>query len=141
MESSTTAKPAPTDFQQSVILRLVKEHLPDNISVGKDAKSSLTKAAKLFVQYLTAAANDYCQSCNRTLLSSNHVFGALDELELGHYKEKLQKALDEYKATQAKKADKKKDDAKKPEDGKEENEEEVEDIMDEDDEDVPEEAK
>jgi hypothetical protein len=90
---------------------------------------------------LDCSANDYCQSCNRTLLSSNHVFGALDELELGHYKEKLQKALEEYKATQTKKADKKKDDAKKPGDEKEENEEEIEDIMDEDDDDVVEETK
>jgi hypothetical protein len=30
--------------------------LPENISVNKDAKYSLTKAAKLFVQYLTAAS-------------------------------------------------------------------------------------
>lgn len=96
----------------------------------------------LIVFSLDLSANDYCQSCNRTLLSSNHVFGALDELELGHYKEKLQKSLEEYKSAQAKKAGKKKDDKAAGGDEKKENEDEDEDILeDELEEDNQDEAK
>lgn len=40
---------------------------------------------------------------NRTTIGTNHVYGALDELEFGKFKEKLQKALDDYKAQQSSK--------------------------------------
>lgn len=40
---------------------------------------------------------------NRTTIGSNHVYGALDELEFGHFKEKLVKALEDYKASQSSK--------------------------------------
>lgn len=40
---------------------------------------------------------------NRTTIGTNHVYGALDELEFGKFKDKLQKALDDYKALQTSK--------------------------------------
>lgn len=50
------------------------------------------------------SANDFCKSCNRTVIGINHVYGALDELEFGaEFKEKLTKALEEYKQQQTNK--------------------------------------
>lgn len=54
---------------------------------------------------------------NRTTIGSNHVYGALDELEFGNFKDKLVKALEDYKSSQSSKkeakAKKKSDEAAK----------------------------
>jgi len=68
------------------------------VNVAKDAKLAFTKAATIFVQYLSAAANDQLQK--KSIIQAKHVLDALDELELSHYKGTLKEALKDFQGTQ-----------------------------------------
>ena len=88
---------------------LSTSQLPDGVSVAKDAKLAFAKAATVFVQFLTATANDFAKSCNRTTVAANHILGAIDEIDFKEFKEPLEQALEEFKEQQkTKKATKEK---------------------------------
>jgi len=97
------------ELPRAVITRIIKQSLPENVQVAKDAKLALAKAAKYFILYLSSCSNDFCKSCNRTTIGVNHVYGACEELEFPDFVEKLKQFLEVYKKEQAaKKSSKKK---------------------------------
>jgi TATA-binding protein-associated factor Taf7 len=104
------------------------------VQIAKDTKLALTKAAKVFILYVTACANDFCKSCNRTTIGVNHVHGAIEELEFKGFNEKLKQFFDEYKQEQtSKKAAKKKTGKEDKEEGGDEDKEEKDEKEEKDD--------
>lgn len=51
----------PEDFNLpvSVVARLLKESLPEGVSVSKEARAALAKAAAIFVLYTTSLSNNF----------------------------------------------------------------------------------
>ena len=95
------------ELPKANISRLIKQSLPEGVTVQKEAKQAITKAAKIWILYATACSNDYCMNCNRTTISANDVLSAMDELEYNHFVEPLKETMEQYKKEQANKATKK----------------------------------
>jgi len=54
----------------------------------------MTKSATIFINYLTATANDVTKSTNKKILSANDIFSALETLEFDEFSDKLREALE-----------------------------------------------
>jgi DNA polymerase epsilon subunit 3 len=85
-------------------MRIVKAALPENVQINKEAKLAFCRAAKVFILYITAAANDSCKGAKRQTISAADVMQALEDVELDEFREPLTKCLDQYRlAAQQKK--------------------------------------
>jgi DNA polymerase epsilon subunit 3 len=86
------------ELPQASINRIIKAKLPENIQVGKDAKTAFSKAAGIFIIYVTAAANDFCKEHKRQTISAQDVLESMKELEFEDFVEPLEKFLEGKKA-------------------------------------------
>lgn len=80
-------------LQKAVVNRIVKAALPPGIQVGKEARTALAYAGKVWISYLTAASNDFCQQGNRSTITTNDLFRALNELEFDEFQPLLKEML------------------------------------------------
>ncbi|XP_018574899.1 DNA polymerase epsilon subunit 3 [Anoplophora glabripennis] len=85
------------------VQKIIKEALPDHVIVGKDAKSALSRAASVFVLYITSQASTEAQKANRKTLVGQDIITALEELEFENFIEPLQNVLKEFKNSKVKK--------------------------------------
>jgi DNA polymerase epsilon subunit 3 len=78
----TTEKKLP-DFEppQASVQRIVKAALPENCQITKESKAAFSKAAGIFILYLTSCSNDFCQENKRSTISSADIIAALKELD------------------------------------------------------------
>ncbi|KAK2806839.1 hypothetical protein FQN51_005639 [Onygenales sp. PD_10] len=86
--------------------RLAKGVLPPNTSIQKDALLAMTKAATVFVSYLSSHANEETE---KKTIAPQDVFAALSELEFDAFLPRLQRELDVYTEAAAQKRKGKKD--------------------------------
>lgn len=77
----------------TTVARLIKESLPDHVSVGKDARAALSRAASVFVLFLTSQASQEAQRESRKTLLGVDVIKALEELEFEEFIEPLKSVL------------------------------------------------
>lgn len=75
----------------AVVQRIIKEALPDGINVAKDARSEISKAASIFVLYLTSSAR---QKTQKKTLAPGDVLSALEGMEMEHFVEPLKRAME-----------------------------------------------
>lgn len=75
------------------VQKIIKEALPDNVNVGKDARSAVSRAASIFVLYVTSQASKEAQKANRKTLLGPDIINALEELEFEDFVEPLQEML------------------------------------------------
>ncbi|KAH0812131.1 hypothetical protein MTP99_013418 [Tenebrio molitor] len=85
------------------VQKIIKDALPDNVNVGKDARSALSRAASIFVLYITSQATKEAQKVNRKTLLGLDIIKALEELEFDEFVEPLQIMLKEFKEAKQKK--------------------------------------
>lgn len=83
---------------RSLTARLAKSVLPPNTTIQKDALLAMQKAATVFVSYLSSHANE--ATLKRTVAPTD-VFSAIEELEFGRFRERLEKELDVYTEVKA----------------------------------------
>ncbi|KAL6062144.1 DNA polymerase epsilon subunit 3 [Balamuthia mandrillaris] len=81
------------ELPKAVINRLIKKSLPEGVLIQKDAKLAIAKACKIWILYVTACANDFCQTSDRSLISANDVLAAMEELEFPQFQEPLKELL------------------------------------------------
>ena len=62
---------------QASIKRLLKNTLPANAIISKDALSAITRACGIFIIYITACANDCARESKRTTISANDILAAI----------------------------------------------------------------
>eukprot|EP00126_Sphaerothecum_destruens_P003671 Sdes_comp17449_c0_seq1m6671 len=86
------------DLPKAIVLRIIKESLPDGISVAKDVKTAVLKASSVFVSYLAATANDCALRANHKTLTGEDVLQALEDLELSSFREPLMESLQEFRS-------------------------------------------
>lgn len=97
----------------TVVTRIVKETLPDGVTISKEARTGLAKAASVFVLYVTSAATNIVKNNKRKALTGQDVLEAMADIEFDRFVEPLREALEQYKqAVSARKqaSGKKKDD-------------------------------
>ncbi|XP_051162504.1 DNA polymerase epsilon subunit 3-like [Leptopilina boulardi] len=107
------------NLPNAVVTRIIKEALPDGISVGKDARLAVAKASSIFILYLTSTANSIAKKHNRKTISGSDVIQAIEDIEFDQFKSPLNEALENFKKTQKEKKDAsaKKKQQKQDEDG------------------------
>jgi DNA polymerase epsilon subunit 3 len=55
----------------------LKNTLPVNTNVGKDASTAFTRACGIFIVYLTACANDFARESKRQTITANDILAAI----------------------------------------------------------------
>ncbi|KAJ2746806.1 hypothetical protein GGI20_001037 [Coemansia sp. BCRC 34301] len=84
------------DFPKAVLTRIIKSSLPDNISMQKDARQSVTKASTIFVSYLAATANDCARESGHKTIMTGDVLKALEAIGLADFVDRLKADLDAF---------------------------------------------
>ncbi|KYB28227.1 DNA polymerase epsilon subunit 3 isoform X1 [Tribolium castaneum] len=102
------------------VQKIIKDALPEHVSVGKDARSALSRAASIFVLYITSQATKEAQKVNRKTLLGQDILTALEELEFDEFVEPLSVMLRDFKEAKQKKKVKKGADVEMAEDNDEE---------------------
>ncbi|XP_044747938.1 DNA polymerase epsilon subunit 3 [Coccinella septempunctata] len=74
------------------VQKIIKEALPESINVGKDAKAALSRAASVFILYVTSEASKGAHKDGRKTLLGQDVLKAIEKLEFDEFMETLQEA-------------------------------------------------
>lgn len=80
-----------SDFKmpEKVVSRLLKDSLPDNVSISKDAKNAACRSASIFILQLSIGAAEKAQENNRSTLDNQDIIRAVTDLGLGEYASQL----------------------------------------------------
>ena len=78
-----------TDLPKTLIKRIVKRHLSQidkgdtkrDTQINKDALLAFSESAKVFINYVTATANDICKESKRQTVSVDDIFRALEDTD------------------------------------------------------------
>ncbi|KAK9458753.1 histone-fold-containing protein [Lipomyces oligophaga] len=76
--------------------RLAKAVLPAHSQIQRDAQTAISKSATVFINYLTASANQFTQQSGRKAISHADVFDALKVLGLEFFVPRLQQEVDMF---------------------------------------------
>ncbi|XP_042334009.1 DNA polymerase epsilon subunit 3 [Sceloporus undulatus] len=127
-------RPEDLNLPNAVVARIVKEALPEGVSVSKEARSAVSRAASVFVLYATSCANNFAMKGKRKTLHAGDVLSAMEEMDFQRFLVPLKEALEAYRCEQKekrgvselKKKEKEKKDPEEPEKSQEEENEEEE---------------
>ncbi|XP_078397412.1 DNA polymerase epsilon subunit 3-like [Cetorhinus maximus] len=106
-------RPGGLNLLNAVITRIIKEVLPDGVNVSKEAHSTISRAASVFVLDATSCANNFAMKIKRKMLSASAVLAAMEEVEFDRFITPLKDPLEAFKREQKEASEQKKD--KKPE--------------------------
>ncbi|OBT89273.1 hypothetical protein VE02_02555 [Pseudogymnoascus sp. 03VT05] len=115
------------NLPKSIVTRLAKGVLPPSTQIQGNAMLAMTKSATVFVGYLATHANEYAQAANRKTVAPADVLKALEDLEFGEFRPRLERELEMFNENAARKragAKKNKEKGVKEGEGKEEEEKE-----------------
>lgn len=99
------SKPPEFEPPQACVSRIIKSVLPENIQLTKDARSAFTRAAGIFIFYLTHCANDFSRDSKRSTIYTSDIIKALKELDFEEFLPSLEEFLEVYRREgEAKKA-------------------------------------
>lgn len=107
----------------AVVTRLIKDALPDGINIGKEARIAISKAASVFIIYLSTAAVNEAKKSKHKTMSPQNIFDALEEIEFESFIEPLKSSLEVYRQTIKDKKSSKQASEKKEDESKEDEEE------------------
>ena len=71
--------------------------LPDGVSVSRDAKSALGKAASIFVLYTTSCAHKFADNDGRSVLSAQDIVSAASHMGFQEFTQQLKVLYQENK--------------------------------------------
>ncbi|KAH0945723.1 hypothetical protein HN011_011003 [Eciton burchellii] len=93
------------NLPNAVVTRIIKEALPDGITIGKDARTAVAKAASIFILYLTSSANIIAKKGNRKTINGPDVIQAMVDIEFDQFIDSLQESLENFRKVQKEKKD------------------------------------
>ncbi|KAH9251365.1 hypothetical protein BASA81_010776 [Batrachochytrium salamandrivorans] len=79
------------------INKILKAALPDGANCTKDAKTAFSKAAGIFILYITACANELAKTGKRSTINSQDVMTALTELGYASFIPHLESTLEKMR--------------------------------------------
>ncbi|KAF2094856.1 histone-fold-containing protein, partial [Rhizodiscina lignyota] len=78
---------------RTMVQRLAKGVLPANTQIQKDALLAMSKSATVFVNYLSASANENALRSNKKTIQPRDVFDAVHDLEFDAFLPRLEAEL------------------------------------------------
>ena len=87
----------------SVVARIIKNVAP-NMSMTKDARAAFTRAAGIFIFYITHCANDFCKDAKRQTIQGQDIKNAIRELDFEELEKPLEEFMQAYRKEEAKRA-------------------------------------
>ncbi|TNN08075.1 DNA polymerase epsilon subunit 3 [Schistosoma japonicum] len=81
----------------AVLLRIIRESLPERTLVSREARSAISKSASSFILYVTSLASVHSEKAKRKTLTGNDILAALKEMEFDHFIPALKEFLDKYR--------------------------------------------
>ncbi|KAJ7641655.1 histone-fold-containing protein [Roridomyces roridus] len=84
------------ELPKSLVTRIAKSALPENVKMQKETVLSLIKGSTVFINYL-GAAHDVALSKQHKSISASDVLKALEMIEFGDLADKLQGELTVYR--------------------------------------------
>jgi len=85
------------ELPKSVVMKIAKSAIPDNVKLQKETVLSLVKGSTVFINYLAATAHDVAQSKQHKSISASDVLKALETIEFSDMINKLQSELTIYR--------------------------------------------
>ncbi|ROW11514.1 hypothetical protein VMCG_00981 [Cytospora schulzeri] len=85
---------------KSIITRLAKGVLPPNTQIQANAILAMTKSATVFINHLANAANEVTSLQNKKTIMPADVFRALDDIEFGFMRERVEAEFSKFNETQ-----------------------------------------
>ncbi|KAK9768466.1 hypothetical protein K7432_000877 [Basidiobolus ranarum] len=79
------------ELPKSVLVDIAKEDLPSGSIINREAKSAISKAAVVFISYLTAIANEHAGT--KKTITTNNVLQGLSTAEFSDFLPKLELEL------------------------------------------------
>ncbi|XP_018646015.1 TATA-binding protein-associated phosphoprotein,putative [Schistosoma mansoni] len=81
----------------AVLLRIIRESLPERTLVSREARSAISKSASSFILYVTSLASVHCEKSKRKTLTGSDILAALKEMQFDHFIPALNSFLDKYR--------------------------------------------
>lgn len=78
----------------TIIARLIKDALPQGVSVTAEAKAAIARAASVFVLYLTNMSNTLARQNSRKRIIPKDIFDSLCEVDFSEFVAPLQDVFD-----------------------------------------------
>ncbi|KXX80096.1 DNA polymerase epsilon subunit D [Madurella mycetomatis] len=101
--SASASTPVDLTLPKSIITRLAKGVLPPNTQIQANAILALTKSATVFINHLANSANEFTVSSGKKTIMPADVFKALDDIEYGFMREKLEAEFAKFNEVQTSK--------------------------------------
>ena len=80
--------------------RIVKQVLPPNIQLTRDARAAFTRAAGVFIFYLTHCANEFSKEGKRQTIYASDIKKALVELDFEDLEGPFEEFMEVYSKAQ-----------------------------------------
>ncbi|XWS46696.1 hypothetical protein CRYUN_Cryun14cG0090200 [Craigia yunnanensis] len=85
--------------------RIMKQILPSNAKISKEAKETMQECVSEFISFVTGEASDKCQKEKRKTVNGDDICWALATLGFDNYAEQLKMYLYRYREQEGERAD------------------------------------
>ncbi|EOA37375.1 hypothetical protein CARUB_v10011185mg [Capsella rubella] len=85
--------------------RLMKQILPSNAKISKEAKQTVQECATEFISFVTCEASDKCHRENRKTVNGDDIWWALSTLGLDNYADAVGRHLHKYREAERERAE------------------------------------
>ena len=80
--------------------RIIKNNLPKEVKLSKDAKETFQACVSEFISFITSEASDRCSDEKRKTINGDDILYAMNNLGFEHYTSILKDYLEKYKESQ-----------------------------------------
>ena len=80
--------------------RIIKNNLPKEVKLSKEAKETFQECLSEFISFITSEASERCLSDKRKTINGEDLIHSLSALGFDHYKNNLKVYLDKYRESQ-----------------------------------------
>ncbi|KAL3517465.1 hypothetical protein ACH5RR_020054 [Cinchona calisaya] len=84
--------------------RIMKQILPPNAKISKEAKETMQECASEFISFVTGEASDKCQKEKRKTVNGDDICWALGSLGFDEYAEPLRRYLNRFRELEGERA-------------------------------------
>ncbi|XP_009620709.1 nuclear transcription factor Y subunit B-4-like [Nicotiana tabacum] len=84
--------------------RIMKQILPQNAKISKEAKETMQECVSEFISFVTGEASDKCHKEKRKTVNGDDICWALENLGFDNYAEPLKRYLQSYRESEGEKA-------------------------------------
>eukprot|EP00090_Calanus_glacialis_P007912 TRINITY_DN16306_c0_g1_i1.p2 TRINITY_DN16306_c0_g1~~TRINITY_DN16306_c0_g1_i1.p2 ORF type:complete len:133 (-),score=52.72 TRINITY_DN16306_c0_g1_i1:51-449(-) len=98
-------RPEDLNLPTAIVTKMIKDCLPANCKVSKEANVAIAKAASVFVLYATSSANTVAKENSRKTITGGDVVTAMGEMEFDKFVRPLENSLAIWRRGQKDKKD------------------------------------